>query len=194
MTAIQMGILDALNERGMDIMCASKYGEPGYTTDKPILLADWNNLNQSELNAVERYFEIEWEDEWVTDERGRAFRTHADCWFWQPSYTIIDGEVVGMDEVVKDSDSLLEWIENHYVGKTKAAVNSAAVTDDLLVEAGCKILVDGQENGLHAHMTDTPEKCLALAEPEGKWFFRISKVSQFYITFQLWQLPEEMKG
>jgi len=182
---IRGGILAALDRRGIDFTTANEYGEPGYTTDKPILMANWNSLNRKECEAVERYFEIEWEDEWTTDDECRAFRTQADCYFWQPAYAILDGEIVGMDKIVADEDQLLTLIEENFLGRTDTAMNSSIIKDEHL-EPFAVLVKDGLESGWYG-TNDKPE--LAAAGMEN-FFFRISGTSQFNMTFQLWQLKE----
>jgi hypothetical protein len=181
-----------LDSREIDYITASSYGEPGYGTDKDIIiLANWNELSREDVNAIEKVAEIEWSDEWIVDDDDRAFRTQGDCYHWQPSCIITDdGDVVGADKMLADPVMLREWINFEYVGKKRKALSSAVITREALERAGCKLLVDKRENGWHQHMTDNPDAVLAEVKPTGNWFFRISDVSQFYIVFELWQMPE----
>ncbi len=73
-------VLSGLQSRNFDFRTSTEYGEPGYSTDKPIIIfGNWSALSKSELAAVESVAEIEWSDEWVQDDGGRAFRSSPDC-------------------------------------------------------------------------------------------------------------------
>ena len=74
-------VLSGLESRGIDFSSATEYGEPGYSTEKPVILfANWNALNRFEMRAVESVAEIEWSDEWITDDDGvKCYRTSPDC-------------------------------------------------------------------------------------------------------------------
>ncbi len=80
-------VINGLSSRNFDFTVSTEYGEPGYSTDKPVILfANWNDLNKSEMNAVESVAEIEWSDEWIQDDAGRAFRSQPDSYSWEPSW------------------------------------------------------------------------------------------------------------
>ena len=188
---IMQGIINAIQERGIDFEIANSYGEPGYDSDKPILLANLNQFDKSELNAIERHYEINYDDEWTVlyEEDCKAYRTNPDCYGWQPSIVIWNCEYVSIPYLV-ESGNLKEYVESELTDNPLAALNSYAVKDCHLEEFATCIQYD-LENGFHPGMNDNPKEILKLyPDRRENMFFRIDSVSQFYLTFQLW----EMKG
>ena len=75
-----------------DMSYSSEYAEPGYTQPKKgILFSDWNYLPRGIGDLLSRMgYELEWEDEWTTcSDCGKALRTSADSYSWQPSYFLM---------------------------------------------------------------------------------------------------------
>ena len=79
-------------EKYTDVQWADEYGEPGYKKefpDQPILFANWNDVPSHIMRYVERHINTEWSDEWITDERQKAYRTQGDSYFWK-KYFVLD--------------------------------------------------------------------------------------------------------
>ena len=74
---------------------ATAYGEPGYDEpEKGILLSNWNNWPSSLMKRMKTAgFNLEWSDEWIVH-HDRAYRCSPDCYSWEPSYIIWEGEVI----------------------------------------------------------------------------------------------------
>lgn len=112
------GILDdVISDGTWDIEYAAEgYAEPGYAKPRRgIYLADWNDEKRRGTDAERaagnhwptvstfrsRFAEllnragyaIEWSDEWVVCECGKAVRVQPDGWDWTPSYAIRHGEI-----------------------------------------------------------------------------------------------------
>lgn len=189
---IKQGILDALESRKFDYEIANSYGERGQHSDKPILLGNWNELNESELNAVERYFEIEWSDEWIVlyDEDCKAYRTMPNSYSRGLSVTIWNGEFVSFD-YIRESGQLIDYILDELTDKPLNALSTDIISEEDLLEAGA-VLVEGDfESGFHDHMNVTPQKIMnQYPDRRQNMFFRVNCKSQFHIGFELWELPE----
>lgn len=190
---IRQGIINALEERnlcGFDY--ANSYGEPGYSSEKPIILGDWNEFNQSELDAIERYFELEWYDEWTIlyDEDSKAYLTTHDSYGWQSSIVIWNGEYVSYD-YLKESGELSEYITEELCDSPLNALRGSHVSSEDLEAIGAVLVKGDFENGFHAYQTDDPTKILELyPDRREDMFFRIDGVGQFDVSFELWELKE----
>lgn len=180
-----------LKEKGFDFQIAESYGEPGYSSDNPIILGNWNDLDNDTCDAIEEHCEIEWEDEWVVlyDEEGQAYRTSPDGYRWQPSTVVWKGEIVSWD-YIKENDLLLYYIRNELAGNHKTALNCSLVGIDDLSRIAKEVSQERYQSGLHEHMTDDPKAILESFPEEERhyYFFRIDSTSQFHIEFELWKL------
>ena len=185
-------LLEALGAKGFDYEIASEYGEPGYSTDKPIIFGNWNDLEQELINELEEAFEMEWSDEWVIlyEEDCKAYRVKPDSYGWQPSIVLNDCAWVSFDWLV-ESGELQGYIERELCGNYKAALNTPCI-DESHLKPFASLLEDGFESGLHAHMTDDPKAILESLpeEKRGRVFFRIDSTSQFSIGFQVWEMNQ----
>ena len=186
-------ILSGLESRGIDYTTATEYGEPGYSTDKPIILfADWNALNRSEMRAVESVAEIEWRDEWITDDDGvKCYRTSPDSYCWQSSILWDDGYFVPVAEL-GDGETLLSHLEAlGYIkdpgDKPDRALPATVPASDL--ETIAELVSDENETGFHPGQNASPEKVLSTL-PAGRYVARISDKGQFDITWQFWRLRD----
>lgn len=183
-------VLSGLRSRDFDFTTAQEYGEPGYSTDKSlILLANWNQLTKSELRAVESVAEIEWSDEWITDDDGvRCYRTSTDSYGWQSSILWGDGYFVPVfdlsegEELVSELESLGYLCE---VGdKPQKALPSNVPASKM--ESAFELVSDDNETGFHPGQDASPEKILAKLSPSRRYVFRISGKGQFDTTWQVW--------
>lgn len=186
-TAIQ----SFLDEKGFDYEIAISYGEPGYSSDKPIILGNWNELNDDTCDAIEEYFEIEWDDEWVIlyDEDCAAYRTQANSYHWQPSTVFWRDELVSWNWL-KENDFLLYYIRNELAGRHETALNCDLIDSDDLSRIAEEVSTERYQSGLHEHMRDDPKAILESYPFEERhyYFFRIDSTSQFHIEFELWKL------
>jgi hypothetical protein len=180
-------ILEEFENNNFYFETADTYGEPGYQTDKLIVLGDWNSLEQKDIDFLETIFDLQWYDEWTVDSNGKCYRTQPDSYFWQPSYVVSNGEIIGMEDLVSDTDAFVEWIEDEFIDNPATAINNRMVTDEILNAVATEIS-SGYENGWYG-IEDNPEKILEKVEGEG-YFFRIDGVSQFCISFELWRLDK----
>ena len=185
-------VLSGLQSRGIYFDTATEYGEPGYSTDKPLILfANWNDLNRSEMNAVESVAEVEWSDEWTTDSDGRAFRTQPDCHWWEPAFFVHDGEVVPWDSLSEDGEALEDELRDFGFTAEKGDAFFRAlpsvITPARLATIATLATPDDMETGFHHGQNDSPEKLLRTL-PDGTYLFRITGKGQFDVHWQAWRL------
>jgi hypothetical protein len=162
--------------------------EPGYRTDKRYLLADLNNVSSEHQEILEQEFYLAFDDEWVTDGNGNCYRCQPDSYGWQPSFEIIDGEVVGVEDLVSDPIEFSKWIDENFVDLPDNAINNRLITDESLETVAERVKGDF-ENGWYG-VNDDPKKILKFFQGTGRegLFFRVTGVSQFNMHFELWQL------
>jgi hypothetical protein len=128
------GILDdVISDGTWNIDYADGYAEPGYATPRHgVYLADWNNETRhgtdAERAAGEHWptvstfrsrfadlldragYAIEWSDEWIVCDCGKAVRIQPTGWGWTPSYVIRDGDFA-CQECWRDCLSVSDRIE-----------------------------------------------------------------------------------
>jgi len=177
-------ILSGLESRGFDFETASEYGEPGYSTDKPLIIfGNWNDLQKSTIDAIKSEMEMEWDDEWLIDGNGRAFRQTPDCYSWRPSFFVHDGEVVAIDSLTGDVDEL------RYYGFIfePGDCNLKSVPENFDLSAIAEMLPDEYVTGLHPGQNDNPEVILK-SLPMGEYAFRIDGKGQFDCSWSIWKI------
>ena len=85
-----------------NIEFASAYGEPGYIADKGVILSSWHDVPQRIQDGLEAQgYELEWYDEWLTHD-DKAYRTQPSSYHWEPSYLIVEGEIVTIHDNPED--------------------------------------------------------------------------------------------
>lgn len=175
---------------------AESYGEQGYSSDHPVIvLANWNDVPKGLVRFVESVAEIEWSDEWVIDSDGRAFRSSPDSYGWTQAWFDHEGEIVPYDTLPERGEDLLQAARDYgriyspgdcgpfhafpldYFSRERFETIATLVTEDL-------------QNGWHPGQNDTPEKALANLPADGEYFFTISDVGQFDLTFEVWKLTD----
>jgi len=170
-----------------DIQWAPAYGERGYSDpEKAILFGNWNYFSNDVQRMLERYgYELEWEDEWTTcSDCGKALRTSADSYGWQPSYFwASDCEMVCIDCL--DVESYLESLEDN---------PRKALNDHISPEDYGYIKLEGDfENGFHPGQNDKPTDIYKRLHAAGhkRLLFNIDGVGQFDISFSIWEKKPE---
>lgn len=136
-----------------DLQWCDDYGERGYTTEKGVILGNWNNIPEHISKWLEnKGFELEWDDEWYIDHnRSKCYRTTSDSWFWQPSVVWFDSsEPFTIDDIEEDPTEYLEQLENDPQKCDCFRVN--------LAEHGYELIDDTFEHGWHPGQTDDPIK------------------------------------
>jgi hypothetical protein len=172
---------------------ANEYGEPGYTDpQRGILFANWNYVSKEVQAWLEANgFEIEWEDEWMTHDNGKAYRTSPTSYHWTPSWVMDDD---GNTYTVDDYDGIIDALAMTDKGQP-ARLLPDWVPDSELVEAGFEKVDDEQrESGFFTGQDGTPEKDAAPLFDKGAEavIFRQTEQSQFYFKWDVWvKWPEE---
>ena len=161
---------------------AAEYAEPGYDNPaKGILFCNWNYFPTKVADLLEGYgFSIEWEDEWTRcDGCGKAVRTSADSYGWQPSYLQTEGgECYCVDCL--DADDI-EPLEN----EPDRALNLRDIDP---AKYGYAKVESGFESGWYPGQNDNPREIfdrLKAAHP--RLLFVIDSTGQFDLGFSVWE-------
>lgn len=164
---------------------ANGYAEPGYQDpERGVLFANWNVFPRGVDDILERAgYAIEWSDEWSTcSDCGKAFRTSADSYGWQPSYVILNE----CELVCRDCVDWSEYLEDLEDDPTRAVQRDCDPAD-----YGYTRVSEPREyeNGFHPGQSDDPAAILAALHAEGKTriVFRVADVGQFDVHFETWQ-------
>lgn len=174
---------------------ADGYGEPGYgfiQQPEAVLIGDLHELERRWPKIVEQLtyqgFEFEFYDEWIVEHNhSRAYRTSPSSYLWQPSFVIVDGELLTID------DDLTEWIEwaTERVDEP-VAIPGHIVSGKALEDEGFTLWGEG-ENGFHEGMNDNPtDQYDQVREQYGNGvgeleiLFRMDDVGQFHMRYQCW--------
>lgn len=181
-------ILNGLESRGFDFETATEYGEPGYSTDKPLIIfGNWNGLERSTIDTIESEMEIEWSDEWVIDSDGRAFRSSPDCYSWRPSWFYWEGEIIPNDSLSGDVDELRDY---GFVFSPGDSVDLKSVPENVDLSAIAELVESDCQTGFHPGQDADPAAMLR-ALPEGEYCFQIDGKGQFDCTWSIWKLNME---
>lgn len=164
-----------------DIDWASKYGEPGYSTDKKgIVLSNWNKFPKHVTNAIEKQFELEWSDEWIVlhNNGSKCYRTSADSYCWTPSIHYLEsvGDYVPVEETG-------EYLEDEYVNTSNKYYPGP---EDVLTDAGFEKQDTIYESGSHPGQTDDPKKVLKQYEDTYDVVFTLDHQRQFDCRWSVW--------
>lgn len=183
-------------KHGLDLDIADEYGEPGYTSDKPILFANWNRWKNNLPKRMEDAgYELEWSDEWITTYHhgtSKAYRTSPDCYHWQPSVQLGEyGEYLTPDDPGED------WFEEGCITDQAqdfrfAIPNWVEVPPDWV-----KVDDDGEEFecGWYRRddqqlMLDTTHKLLESGKAE-QVAIQKTRQEQFRSSYVIWYVPKE---
>lgn len=133
-------------------------------------------------------YTIEWEDEWLICECGKAFRTSGDCYGWTMYGAVYDGDYQCGDCILEDPEAYLESLEGD---------SSHAVTiDDLdLEEHGYKDInpEESFQNGWYGGQCANPGTMASSLREAGieRFIFRIDDVGQFDCRFSCFVHEDE---
>lgn len=173
-----------------NIQYASDYAEPGYDAPrKGILFANWNVFPSWIDDVLERAgYAIEWIDEWMVCECGKAFRTSPNSYSWTMQGAWIDECTLLCAECIRqDPAEYLESLEDE--------TDKAVTIDD--IDPGDYGYVryndDAYENGWHSGQNDNPRSIYKEMIDKGydHILFTIDGVGQFDTIFTAWYKPRE---
>ena len=211
-------VLDPMVERhGWDV--AYEYGEPGYggiaRPERLVVLGNyWCRCGTpAELHTYDSHHPLawqaledsgiafEWSDEWMVDyDSGKAYRTKADSYSWQPS-VVRDWEY---DDWLTPDTPIAEWIEWAANDPERCLLSNLHGPGDLYDQGfrewkGADHYGRGYESGWHPGQTDDPKQVLA----EVKMYFEphhvdvvfcITENSQFYTRWAAFYRLTERSG
>lgn len=186
-------LFNGLESRGIDFTTAAEYAEPGYTTDKPLIVfANWNELDKGHRHhekLIEQIVGVEWSDEWANCcDCNRAVRTSGDSYSWLPFYrTQIECGIVCLDCLAKDVPGYLETLEDDV---TTAAPDDARFNPG---EHGYTLHDETYETGFHPGQDANPAKILKALHAMGKTgvVFRLAGKEQFDVTWKAYYKTTE---
>ena len=172
------------------VLIADKYCEPGYSTDKSLIVtANWNTpyFTKEEVEEIEKDFEIEWSDEWASCQSCNGLvRIIQDSYHWQQSYYTFDFEGLTCHKCIKEhwAEEYIETIEND---------PHKAITFDIdPCDYGYTLHESGFEAGWHRHQTADPRAIYDALESKFNYIiFKISGTGQFDITFEVYVKGEK---
>lgn len=182
-----------LTKRGKYLEYCDDYGEKGYSKDDDkdenvILFSDWNDLPKHVMNAIERQYTIEWDDEWIIDYENypcKAYRTTGDCWSWKPYYHMNEsGECYFGDVVENDFDEQSSYIEDILLDNP----NVCCLFDFDLSAHGFANMNGEFEHGWYGRCDNPHEILKAFQEkfPAHEFIFANLSNEQFRSNFEIW--------
>jgi len=156
-----------------------------------VYMGEDNTMPRVAELAEKAGYTIEWSDEWLICDCGKAFRTSGDCYGWTMHGVIYNGDYACGDCILEDPTEYLEHLE----GNPRAAVTIDSID---LEEAGYKDVNpdDTFENGLYGGQCANPTtiaKSLEAAEVE-RFIFRIDSVGQFDVRFSCFVHEDEYEA
>lgn len=187
-------------------MTASEYGEPGYSDGdvRLVVLGNYwcrcdkiDGLHGRETHHPRLWQQLEdqgvrfeWEDEWIVDYDGFAWRTQADSYSWTPSHVILDD-----GELLTIRDDIEDWIDWAVNDSGRALMGRHHSKSDML-NKGFAQYGERYYHGLHEGMTAQPSVILDEIHEnigaETEVVFRLSENSQFYVEFEAYyRFPED---
>lgn len=180
------------------LVCTQGYAEPGYSDPSSgiIVFGNFNTISRYEGNKFVTVDEaparassllekagvsLEWSDEWACcNQCGKAVRTQADSYSWQPSYASTDEGIACHECLEEDPADYLQSLEGD---------SRRCVTFNIDLEAqGYKLLADDFENGLYGGQADRPELIAEALREQGieRFIFRLDSTGQFDMSFSVW--------
>jgi hypothetical protein len=155
-----------------------------------------NDIMPRVARILERMgYNIEWEDEWLVCDCGKAFRTSPDSYSWRMYGYIGDGDYACGDCVKDDPDEYLESLQ----GSCSRAISIKGIDPEdhgyvnlMWDENGS---TDSKETGWHPGQTADPAEIADALHRAGcdDFVFQIDYTSQFYSGWSVW-VPKSSIG
>jgi hypothetical protein len=174
--------------------------EPGYD-DEPVVLGNWNQVggwsgDSPKDETICRVGELlekagyrtEWFDEWgQCGQCGKAIRTQADSYGWQPYYSLDGGEYTCANCIAEDFD---DWIHVYIDNPDRAIPSNWPINIEKF--ANRIDPDDWYENGFHPGQDDNPKDILESLHKRGfeRVVFRLDSTGQFDIRFSAWSVRD----
>lgn len=153
--------------------------------EEEIYIANWNRVPAQFCRYLERFADVAYHDEIVTDSRGRAHRDNDQTFVWW------DGEAVGVDDLAADGD-LAEYVRETLADNYNSALSVPELVRRLPSIAERISDPDEYEHGFYG-IQDSPESAMRAAHQEGysNVFFAITDATPFRVSFEMWSLKDE---
>ena len=187
-----------------DIQMATEYAEPGYSTDKDVILfGNWNKIdrwneahhkcepiepdNTIWMKLVEllgKHCELQWEDEWTRcSECNNAIRTQPDSYSWTRSFVDLEEGILCCECARK---SATDWLESDFENQPTKAVTDGLDLD--LTSLGYNRVDEKFEHGLYGGQDADPKKIGEALRKQGitRFLFSLDSVGQFDANFSVW--------
>lgn len=181
------------------------YAEPGCTSQHDIIATgNWNDIYKYENG--ERTFvsdipsrvgkllekigvEIEWEDEWAECSNcGKLVRTSPNTYGWQPSFKLMDCELLCIDCIEDDVEGYLLSLEGN--SDTANTISSINPEDYGYI----KYSDDNYETGCHYGQNDKPAKIAKELEKleVSRYLFNVESTGQFETKWNVYVHNDEV--
>ena len=165
---------------------ADKYGEPGYNTDKGVLICDWNDVPKALGERLEAQgYATEYDDEWYVSSESspaKAWRTQPDGHGWESSLLMFDGGYLTRDDAESDPNSWIEQCSNEPGRPLPSWFDESA-----LEEQGFKAQDGENETGFHPGQTDDPHAIGKALQAAGHdYVLQVTNRGQFDVRWRVW--------
>jgi len=193
-------IIERLAEK-YSIEIADDYGEDGYSLEdgkQGIMLSNWNDVPKHVQSRLEKDFELEWNDEWITDySRNEIYRTSPDSYGWKACYVFFEefnGEILTKKEAEDNcTEEYLQCLVNDpnradifdILDKNTSEELHGFLPLDLDFEAGFYGTNDNPAEILEGLLKE---------DPNGEFIFGDLSVEQFRTTFTVYKRIQEEKN
>lgn len=184
-------ILEYFDKKGWHIQCTEAGGYDADTTDKPILLADWNPVPEGMQDYLLNFYQLEWDDVSSTCiECYKYINLSPHSYGWAPNF--ISGEYGHVcRECVEDNH---ENLYEEYVNCGTVQIKAIPSWAKKLVEAdGWHRLereemddCESYETGWYTGQTDDPKELVETLEedyPDHDYLFCIDMSGQFHVNW-----------
>lgn len=191
--------LDAIfkhfDKHDWDVTMTEPGGWDADTTDKPILMCDWNPIPSAMYDYLENFYQLEWDDEGGSCcNCNKYVRTSPTSYGWVPNYIFSDGNGYICRECVEDNpDELIEEFKDCGYVQPKACPEWGK---ELLEKAGWNQLerenvddCDSYESGWYYGQNDDPAEQVKNLEkhfPNHSYIFAIDSTGQFDVHWSIW--------
>lgn len=173
-----------------NLQWAEGYAEPGYSNPEcAVLFANWNKFSRRACDALERMgYALEWSDEWLVCDCGKAFRTSPNSHIWKMYGEIFDGDYSCGDCLKDDSESYLESLSESHQPLTLDSIDPSDYGYQRIHNPRAYFHPERFESGWHPGQTDSPKKIGSELEQAGieRYFFQIDSTEQFSTYWSCW--------